>query len=104
MTVDPESAPDEGRSIRLTPVGPGVWLVLLGSGVMVLGPLFGFLIGTVLGTEGETLGMTPIFFFLFLGFIVGGAGLVVALFGARRILRNRLRQHAREAEADQRAA
>jgi hypothetical protein len=79
----------KGRPIRLTPVAPGVWLVIVGGGVTVLGPLFGFLIGTVLGTERQTLGMSPIFLFLFLGFLVAGAGLGTAILGIRRNLRSR---------------
>ena len=81
--------PEKGRPIQLTPVPPGVWLIILGGGVMVLGPLFGFLIGTILGTERKTLGMSPIFLFLFLGFLVAGAGLGIAILGARRLLRDR---------------
>ena len=90
MTTNPDPGPEKGRPIRLTPVAPGVWQAILGGGVMVLGPLFGFLIGTILGTEGETLGMSPIFLFLFLGFLVAGAGLGTAMLGVRRILRSRM--------------
>lgn len=89
MITNLETSSEKGRPIRLTPVPPGVWLVIIGAGVTVLGPLFGFLIGTILGTEGLTLGMSPIFLFLFLGFLVGGVGLGIALLGVRRILRNR---------------
>jgi hypothetical protein len=90
MTADPEPGREKGRPIQLTPVAPGVWLVILGGGVTVLGPLFGFLIGTILGTDGETLGMSPMFLFLFLGFLVAGAGLGTAMLGVRRILRSRM--------------
>jgi hypothetical protein len=90
MNADLDPAPEWGRPVRLTPVAPGVWLVILGGGVTVLGPLFGFLIGTILGAEGETLGMSPIFLFLFLGFLVAGAGLGTAILGARRIFRSRV--------------
>jgi energy-converting hydrogenase Eha subunit E len=86
MPTDFDPGPEKGRPIQLTPVPPGVWLVILGSGVTVLGPLFGFLIGTILGTEGETLGMSPIF----LGFLVAGAGLGIAILGVRRHLRSRM--------------
>jgi hypothetical protein len=89
MTTDLDPNHDKGRPIELTPVPPGVWLVILGGGVTVLGPLFGFLVGTVIGTEGETLGMSPLFLFLFLGFIVAGAGLGIAVLGVRRFLRHR---------------
>ena len=90
MTADLDPGPEKGRPILLTPVAPGVWLVILGGGVTVLGPLFGFLIGTILGTEGEILGMSPMFLFLFLGFLVAGAGLGTAMLGVRRILRSRM--------------
>ncbi|PRY29937.1 hypothetical protein [Pseudosporangium ferrugineum] len=91
MTTDPDldPGPGEGRPIQLTPVPPGVWLVILGSGVAVLAPLFGFLIGSLLGTGNRALGMSPIFLFLFLGFLVAGGGLGLALLGVRRILRDR---------------
>jgi hypothetical protein len=89
MTSDLDRGSEGGRPIRLTPVAPGVWLVILGGGVTVLAPLFGFLIGTVLGAEKETFGLSSIFLFLFLGFLVAGAGLGIALLGVRRILRNR---------------
>lgn len=89
MTTELDPTPKKGRPIQLTPVPPGVWLVILGSGVAVLAPLFGFLTGTILGTEGKTLGMSPIFLFLFLGFLIAGAGLGIAILGIRRILRSR---------------
>lgn len=84
---DPNSV--QGRPIELTPVPRGVWLVVLGSGVAALAPLFGFLIGSVVGTEDEILGVSSIFLFLFLGFIVAGVGLGIAILGVRRILRDR---------------
>jgi hypothetical protein len=56
MTTDLDPSPETGRPIQLTPVPPGVWPVILGGGVTVLGPLFGFLIGTILGTEGRPSG------------------------------------------------
>jgi hypothetical protein len=68
MTADLDPHPDGGRPIRLTPVAPGVWLVILGGAVAALAPLLGFLIGSVVGTEAETFGMSSIFLFLFLGF------------------------------------
>jgi hypothetical protein len=89
MNTNPDRRLEEGRPIRLSPVAPGFWLVILGAGVMVLGPLFGFLTGTILGTERETLGMSPIFLFLFLGFLAAGAGLGTAILGVRRFLRSR---------------
>jgi hypothetical protein len=90
MPTDLDPASGNGRPIQLTPVVPGVWLVILGGGVTFLGPLFGFLIGTVIGAEEKTLGMSPIFLFLFLGFLIAGAGFFAAVLGVRRILRNRM--------------
>lgn len=86
---DAEPLEEEGRQVRLVPLAPGFWAVLLGCGAMVLGPLFGFLVGTVVGINRETLGMNPIFFFLFIGFMVAGLGLGVVLLGVRRIMRDR---------------
>jgi hypothetical protein len=90
-STDRDPLPEEGRQIRLVPLAPGLWTVLLGCGAMVLGPLFGFLVGTMLGTDQKTLGMAPIFFFLFVGFMVAGLGLGTALLGIRRIVRDRRR-------------
>jgi protein-S-isoprenylcysteine O-methyltransferase Ste14 len=101
MTTDHDLVPQEGRPIELTPVAPGVWLTILGSGVMVLGPLFGFLVGTMIGADGHVLGTSPMFFFLFLGFVVAGVGLGITLIGVRRILQRRLTA-APEQPADQR--
>ena len=85
-----QSQPEQrGRQIRLVPLPPGSWAVLLGCGAMMLGPLFGFLVGTVVGVDQKTFGMSPIFFFLFLGFMVAGLGLGVVMLGIRRILRDR---------------
>ncbi len=88
-TTDSDPLDEQGRQVRLVPLTAGIWMVLLGCGAMVLGPLFGFLVGTMLGTDWQTLGMNSIFFFLFLGFMVAGLGLGVALLGARRMLQNR---------------
>lgn len=74
-----------GRPITLVPLAPGVWTVVTGCGIMVLGPLFGFLLGSVLGTNRLVAGMSPIFFFLLLGFLVAGVGAGVAMLGARRV-------------------
>ncbi|MEQ4304632.1 hypothetical protein ABNF97_25180 [Plantactinospora sp. B6F1] len=100
MTAELDPSSVQGRPIELTPVPRGVWLVVLGGGVTALAPLFGFLVGSILGTEDETLGMSSIFLFLFLGFLVAGVGIGIAILGVRRILRTRS-QRAREVrEAD----
>lgn len=90
-TIDSEPLDERGRQVRLVPLTTGLWMVLLGCGAMVLGPLFGFLVGTMLGSDWQTLGMNSIFFFLFLGFMVAGLGLGAALLGARQMLQNRNR-------------
>ncbi|WP_220144885.1 hypothetical protein [Actinoplanes hulinensis] len=87
MATGRDSGPEKGRPIQLIPVLPGVWLIILGAGVAVLGPLFGFLVGSILGAQEETFGMNSIYLFLFLGFLVAGAGLGTALLGVRRVLR-----------------
>ena len=89
MAKNRDAAIEPGRPIRLTPVPRGFWLVLLGGGVAVLAPLIGFLVGTVLGVDEVIVGTSPIFLFLFIGFLVAGAGLAAALFGIRRILSDR---------------
>lgn len=88
-TPDRTPVEEDGRQIRLIPLAPGFWMVLLGAGAMVLGPLFGFLVGTTLGAERKTLDTNSIFLFLFTGFIVAGLGLGVVLLGVRRIMSNR---------------
>lgn len=88
-SAEPQPLNEEGRQIRLVPLAPGFWWVLLGAGALTLGPLFGFLAGTMAGTDQELAGMAPIFFFLFVGFMVAGLGLGAILFGVRRLLHNR---------------
>ena len=89
MTTDPELpgiAP--GRQIRLEPVRPGVWLIILGAVLAALGPLFGFLLGSMIGIdEGDDL--DAIYLYLFAGIVVGGIGVGLALLGTRRVLRDR---------------
>jgi hypothetical protein len=89
MATEPDPNSTAGRPIVLTPVPRGVWLIIIGTGVTVLAPLFGFLTGSVLGTADETAGVSSIFLFLFLGFLVAGVGLGIAVLGVRRLLRSR---------------
>jgi hypothetical protein len=88
MESETDATAEEGRPLRLTPVQPGFWMVVIGGSVMVLGPLFGLLAGSMLGMDDETLGMSPIYFFLFVGFVVAGLGLGLLLLGARRLWRH----------------
>ena len=90
MTTDPEpTTPSAGRQVTLTPVPPGVWLIIGGSVVAALGPLFGFLIGSVLGSTTDMGNLSPIYLFLFGGLAVGGLGVGAILLGARRVIRER---------------
>lgn len=90
MTTDPEPATSSaGRQVTLTPVPPGVWLIIGGGVVAALGPLFGFLIGSVLGSTTDMGDLSPIYLFLFGGLAVGGLGVGAVLLGARRVIRER---------------
>ena len=92
MTNLRDPATEAGRTIRLTPVPRGFWLVVLGSAVVVLAPLFGFLVGTELDVDDEIIGTSPMYLFLFLGFLLAGLGLAAALLGVRRIVTDRAAQ------------
>lgn len=90
MSTDPElTTSSEGRQVTLTPVPPGIWLIIGGSVVTALGPLFGFLIGSMLGSTTDTGDLSPIYLFLFIGIVVGGFGLGAVLLGVRRVIRDR---------------
>ncbi|HSK33966.1 MAG TPA: hypothetical protein VK903_10810 [Propionicimonas sp.] len=90
MTTDPDPTTSAGgRQITLTPVPPGVWLIIGGGVVAALGPLFGFLIGSMLGSTTDTGDLSPIYLFLFGGIALGGVGVAAALLGARRLIRDR---------------
>lgn len=90
MSTDPErTASSDGRQVTLTPVPPGIWLIIGGSVVAALGPLFGFLIGSMLGSTTDTGDLSPIYLFLFGGIAVGGLGVGAVLLGARRVIRER---------------
>jgi hypothetical protein len=90
MTTDPELTTSlPGRKVILTPVPPGIWLIIGGSVVAALGPLFGFLIGSMLGSTTDTSDLSPIYLFLFGGIAVGGLGVGAVLLGARRVIRER---------------
>ncbi|HEY0950348.1 hypothetical protein [Nocardioides sp.] len=77
-----------GRQVRLEPVRPGVWLIILGTVIAALGPLFGFLVGSMVGID-EDADLDAIYLYLFAGIVVGGIGVGLALLGARRVLRDR---------------
>lgn len=89
MTSEPDPAGRAaGRQIRLTPLPPGAWLVIGGGVVAALGPLFGFLAGSMMGSTTGTGDLSPIYLFLFLGLLVGGLGIGAVLLGIRRLARH----------------
>lgn len=75
-----------GRPVRLEPTPAGLWRVLLGVGVAALAPLFGFLIGGAMGSARPGAN-DPMVVALFLGIVVGGIGVLVALNGGMRLWR-----------------
>ena len=85
---DETGAPEAGRPVVLEPTPPGMWRVLLGTAVAVLAPLLGFLVGGAFGagTVGESI--DPMFISLFVGIVIGGAGVLVALSGGARLWRH----------------
>lgn len=96
MTTDPDPTPTAvGRQIMLTPVPPGTWLIIGGGVVAALGPLFGFLVGSMLGSTTDTGDLSPIYIFLFAGIALGGLGVGAALLGARRVIGERRGSSAR---------
>jgi hypothetical protein len=89
-STDPElTTSSDGRQVTLTPVAPGIWLIIGGGVVAALGPLFGFLVGSMLGSGTDTGDLSPIYLFLFIGLVVGGLGVGAVLLGARRVIRDR---------------
>lgn len=75
---------EDGRQIVLEPVSPGVWLIIGGATIAVLGPLFGFLAGSMLGTSDRD-NLDPIYLFLFVGIALGGMGVAMVLLGLWRV-------------------
>jgi hypothetical protein len=79
---------EPGRGIELTPVPPGGSLLVLGVVLAVLGPLGGFLAGSMVDIGDATQRVSPMFLYLFAGFVLGGLGLILAGFGGLRLLRH----------------
>lgn len=78
-----------GRQIVLTPMPPGLWLVIGGGIIAALGPLFGFLVGSMIGSTTDSDDLDPIYLALFAGLVVGGVGVLLLLLGVRRMLSDR---------------
>ena len=93
---DDVDAPGVGRPVVLEPTPPGMWRALLGTAVAVLAPLLGFLVGGAFGagTIGDS--VDPMFLSLFVGILIGGVGVLVALSGGARLWRHFQREDAAE--------
>ncbi|MGV1007684.1 MAG: hypothetical protein ACOYBY_03640 [Dermatophilaceae bacterium] len=77
-TRDPEQAgPAAGEQWDTR----GLRRVVLGSLVAVLGPLFGFLAGSMVGMSPDGKGADPMFLWMFAGLAIGAAGAFLAFFG-----------------------
>lgn len=88
-----DSAPP-GRPVRLVPTPPGFWRLVLGVCTATFAPLFGFLVGSVVGTPGPATEMNAHYWGLFAGFVLGGLGLAVAFLGGRRLWTHHRREAA----------
>ena len=86
MSTDSDPTTSAGRQVVLTPVPAGFWLIIGGSVVAALGPMFGFLLGSMAGSNTDTGDLDPIYLFLFIGLAVGGLGVAAALLGARKVI------------------
>ena len=87
-STEPTAPAQTGRPVVLTPVAPGLWLVIGGGIIAALGPLFGLLVGSMIGTT-EQSDLSPLFLWLMGGIVVGAVGVGMVLLGARRLLRDR---------------
>lgn len=79
-----DDIPAPGRPVELIPAPRGLWSVLLGAGIAGLAPLFGFLVGVMVGPDYQA-PLPPIYGGLLFGFAVSAIGLVVAVLGGRRM-------------------
>ena len=100
MTDSIDGPVQPGRPVRLAPTPPGFWRLLLGICVAALAPLFGFLGGSMIGSPDPGLLLGSLYWGLFTGFVIGGAGVAVAILGGRRLwLDHRARAAHRDAVA-----
>lgn len=94
-----DTIPAPGRRVVLEPTPPGLWTLILGFSIAVLAPLFGFLVGSSLGSGDGDADIDPIYLALFVGVLIGGVGVLIALVGGRRLYRDRRDGDRRAAEA-----
>ena len=85
---DEVDAPEPGRAVVLEPNPPGMWRTLMGLAVAVLAPLLGFLVGSIFGAGTVGTSIDPMFLSLFIGNVIGGIGVLVALSGGARLWRH----------------
>jgi hypothetical protein len=78
---EPEPGADQARTRALQ------WMVL-GGVVAVLGPLGGFLAGSMIGPSARFGDYDAMFVAMFAGLFLGGIGAVVAILGALRFVRH----------------
>ena len=83
-----QSGETRGRQIRLEPLPPGMWGVVLGVALGVLAPLGGFLIGSILGPGALGAPIAPMFLSLFVGIVIGALGILAAMFAGYRLVRH----------------
>ena len=85
------AGPASATTRELDPVRPaggqpwdtgGLRRVVIGSTIAVLGPLFGFLAGSMVGMSRDGAGADPMFLWMFAGLAIGAAGAFLAFFGA----------------------
>ena len=92
------------RDMVLTPVPAGSWPLMLGLALAGLGPLGGFLAGSMAGIAESTDGASPVFsaiyLYLFIGIAIGALGVLMAGFGGLRLYRDRKAAAAVEAGAE----
>lgn len=93
-----DSAPP-GRPVVLVPTPPGFWMAVIGVCMAAISPLFGFLVGTILGTPAGDQVFGPAFLGLFIGIGFGALGVVAAIVGGRRLWQDMHRADRAEPQA-----
>lgn len=87
LVYDDTPAPP-GRPVRLEPTPPGFWRLVLGAVVALLGPFFGILIGSTVGTTDPVSRMDPLYWGFFIGGIIGAVAILVAASGGLALFRH----------------